>query len=153
MPSSLKFKCGVSNLDWTTHLLPAIGAIDQHSQLQMWLDGPDNLFYTIILPKKRKIDFKLKDTSKMIPSYLNKKTLGSILNTMGLSPYKELVKAKRPVRLIYLDDDSLYPAVKLMAFLMLEVAVLGKFMGINPFNQPAVEKVKVLTKKLLIKNG
>ena len=29
----------------------------------------------------------------------------------------------------------------------------GKFMGINPFNQPAVEKVKVLTKKLLIKNG
>ena len=72
---------------------------------------------------------------------------------MGLSTYKELVKAKRPVRLIYLDDDSLYPAVKLMAFLMLEVAVLGKFMGINPFNQPAVEKVKVLTKKLLIKNG
>ena len=72
---------------------------------------------------------------------------------MGLSTYKELVKAKRPVRLIYLDDDSLYPAVKLMSFLMLEVAVLGKFMGINPFNQPAVEKVKVLTKKLLIKNG
>ena len=33
---------------------PAIGSIDQHSQLQMWLDGPDNLFYTIIIPKKRK---------------------------------------------------------------------------------------------------
>ena len=136
-----------------THLLPAIGAIDQHSQLQMWLDGPDNLFYTIIIPKKRKIDFKLKDSSKMMPAYLNKKTLGNILNTMGIATYKELIKAKRPVRLIYLDDDSLYPAVKLMSFLMLEVAILGKFIGINPFNQPAVEKVKVLTKKLLIKNG
>ncbi len=136
-----------------TQLLPAIGSIDQHSQLQMWLDGPDNLFYTIIIPRKRKIDFKLKDRGKMIPSYLNKKTLGNILNTMGVATYKELVKAKRPVRLIYLDDDSLYPAIKLMSFLMLEVAVLGKLIGINPFNQPAVDKVKLLTKRLLVKNG
>ena len=34
--------------------MPAIGSVDQHSQLQMWLDGPNNLIYTIILPKKRK---------------------------------------------------------------------------------------------------
>ena len=36
------------------HIIPAMGSTDQHSQLQMWLDGPDNLFYTIILPKKEK---------------------------------------------------------------------------------------------------
>ena len=135
------------------HIITGIGAIDQHSQLQMWLDGPNNLFYTIILSKKRKIDFKLKDHKKIIPSYLNKKNLGDILNTMGLATYKELVKAGRPVRLIYLDDDSLYPAIKLMSFFMLEVAFLGKYLGINPFDQPAVERVKLLTKKLLMKNG
>ncbi len=134
------------------HFIAATGSIDQHSQLQMWLNGPDNLFYTIILPRKRKGDFKLKDNNKIIPSYLNKKTLGNILNTMGLATYKELVKAGRPVRLIYLDDDSLYPSIKLMSYLMLEVAVLGKFIGINPFDQPAVESVKILTKNLLIKN-
>ena len=55
---------------------------------------------------------------------------------MGIATYKELVKAKKPVRLIYLDDDSLYPAVKLMAFFMLEVPVIGKLLRINPFDQP-----------------
>ena len=135
------------------HIIPATGSIDQHSQLQMWLDGPDDLFYTIIIPKKRKIDFKLTDNNKFLPAYLNKKKLGDVLNTMAIATYKELVKAGKPVRVIYLDDDSLYPAIKLMSFFMLEVAFLGKYLGVNPFDQPAVEKVKLLTKKLLINNG
>ena len=96
--------------------------------------------------KKRKKDFKLIDKNKFMPSYLNKKKLGTILNTMGLATYKELVKTGKPVRLIYLDDDGLYPAIKLMSFFMLEVSFLGKYLGINPFDQPAVEKVKLLTK-------
>ena len=135
------------------HFLQATGSIDQHSQLQMWLDGPDNIFYTIIIPKKRRNNFKVKDNNKLLPSYLHNQTLGEILYSMGIATYNELVKAKRPVRLIFLEDDSLYPSVKLMSFLMLEVAILGRILGINPFNQPAVEKVKILTKKLLTKNG
>ncbi|MBV69103.1 MAG: hypothetical protein CMJ08_04800 [Pelagibacterales bacterium] len=135
------------------HIIPATGSIDQHSQLQMWLDGPDDLFYTIIIPKKRKIDFKLTDNTKFLPAYLNKKKLGDVLNTMAIATYKELVRVGKPVRVIYLDDDSLYPAIKLMSFFMLEVAFLGKYLGVNPFDQPAVEKVKLLTKKLLINNA
>tara|TARA_B100001989_G_scaffold125934_1_gene88934 strand:- start:697 stop:1920 length:1224 start_codon:yes stop_codon:yes gene_type:complete len=135
------------------HIIPATGSIDQHSQLQMWLDGPDDLFYTIIIPKKRKIDFKLTDNTKFLPAYLNKKKLGDVLNTMAIATYKELVRVGKPVRVIYLDDDSLYPAIKLMSYFMLEVAFLGKYLGVNPFDQPAVEKVKLLTKKLLINNA
>ena len=60
-------------------------------------------------------------------AYLNKKKLGDILNTMAIATYKELVKAGKPVRVIYLDDDGLYPAIKLMSFFMLEVAFLGKY--------------------------
>ena len=135
------------------HIIPATGSIDQHSQLQMWLDGPDDLFYTIIIPKKRKIDFKLTDSTKFLPAYLNKKKLGDVLNTMAIATYKELVRVGKPVRVIYLDDDSLYPAIKLMSYFMLEVAFLGKYLGVNPFDQPAVEKVKLLTKKLLINNA
>ena len=133
------------------HIIPAMGSTDQHSQLQMWLDGPDDLFTQLFSQKKKK-DFKLIDKNKFMPSYLNKKKLGTILNTMGLATYKELAKTGKPVRLIYLDDDGLYPAIKLMSFFMLEVSFLGKYLGINPFDQPAVEKVKLLTKKLLMKN-
>ena len=39
----------------------------------MWLDDSDDLFYTIILPKKRQIDYKLRDNERFIPYYLNKK--------------------------------------------------------------------------------
>ena len=58
-----------------SHFLPAIGSVDQHSQLQMWLDGPDNIFYTIIIPKKRKQDLKLNYSNKLFPSYLKKNLL------------------------------------------------------------------------------
>jgi len=136
------------------HLMPALGSLDQHSQLQMWLGGPNNILYTIIIPRKREKDLWLRaDKKKLIPYYLEKKSLGNILNSMAFATYKALVKAGRPVRLVYLDNSGLYPAVKLMSFLMLEVSILGKCLNINPFNQPAVESVKLLTKKILKQDG
>ena len=52
---------------------------------------------------------------------------------------------------IPLEDDSINSAVKMMSTLMLEVPILCKAININPFDQPAVEKVKLRTKKLLTK--
>ena len=45
---------------------------------------------------------------------------------MGIATYKELVKAGRPVRLIYLDDDGLYPAIKVNVIFYVEVAIFRK---------------------------
>ena len=128
-------------------ILPSLFSFELHTTLKYFI------WSSIILPQKRIKDFKIKDKFKILPDYLNNKSLGNILNSMGIATFKELVRANRPVRVIYLDSDSLYPAIKLMSYFMLEVAVLGKQLDINPFNQPAVEKVKLLTKKILKKNG
>ncbi len=131
------------------HLMTAVGPVDQHSQLQMWLDGPNNLIFTIVIPKKRKNDIKTSNVENILPNYLRGKNIGEILNVMGEATATELKKANRPVRLIYLDDDGINSAVHLMTTLLLEVAFIGEIIGINPFNQPAVEKIKNTTKLIL----
>ena len=117
----------------------------------MWLDGPNNLIFTIIMPKKRKSEFVVKDNNNNLPKNFKNKKVGDILNIMAEATAIELCKAGRKVRIIYLEDDSLDSSIKLMATLMLEVSILCKTLKIDPFNQPEVEKVKFRTKKLLNK--
>lgn len=131
------------------HLISALGAVDQHSQLQMWLDGPKNLVFTIVIPKKRDSDVKIKNKRNILPSYLKEKKIGDLLNIMAESTATELRKAGALVRIIYLENDKVESAIKLMTLLMLEVSLIGKLIGVNPFNQPAVEKVKLRIKKNL----
>ena len=134
------------------HLMPALGSVDQHSQLQLWLEGRKDLIFTVVVSKKRENDYKILDNSSILPEYLKKNTAGEVLNKMCNATVLELNKLNIPVRVIYLDDDSLKSAVKLMATLMMEVAILCRSLDINPFDQPAVENVKTTTKKMLSKN-
>ena len=83
---------------------------------------------------------------------MNKKRIGDLLNTMAESTATELRKAGAYVRIIYIEDDKEEAVIKLMTTLILEVSLIGKLIGINPFNQPAVEKVKLRIKKNLNKN-
>ena len=135
------------------YLISALGAVDQHSQLQMWLDGPKNLVFTIVIPKKRNYDLKIKDKKNILSTQLKGKKIGDLLNTMAFSTATELRKSGSLVRIIYLDDDRDESALKLMTSLILEVSLIGKLVGINPFNQPAVEKVKIRVKKNLSQNA
>ena len=135
------------------HLTSALGAVDQHSQLQMWLDGPKNLIFTIVIPKKRNNDFKVKNKKNILPAYLNNKKMGDLLYIMAESTAAELRKAGAQVRVIYIEDDKEESVIKLMTLFFLEVSLIGKLIGINPFNQPAVEKVKLRIKKNLKQNA
>ncbi|MBJ57851.1 MAG: hypothetical protein CMP24_06390 [Rickettsiales bacterium] len=134
------------------HLMPAIGSVDQHSQLQMWIDGKKDLIFTVVVPKKRSRNFKIIDKSNILPPYLNNKSIGEIINKMSHATILELKKLKIPVRIIYIEDDTFKSAVQLMTNLMMEVSILGLALNINPFDQPAVEKAKKSTKKLLANN-
>ena len=78
-------------------------------------------------------------------------SIGELLNIMGESTAIELKKSGIPVRIIYLENDKVDSGINLMTTLLLEVALIGKLIGINPFNQPAVEKVKLRIKKILNK--
>jgi len=123
---------------------------DHHSLLQLYLDGPkDKIFY--IFSSKAKNNFKLNCNSfgnKI--NYLNKKKYNDIKLSQKNAFTEVLKKNKIPFREIIINKFDEETLGKLFMLFIFETIYLGKTMKLNPFDQPAVEKVKVLTKEFLI---
>ncbi len=123
---------------------------DHHSLLQLFLDGPkDKIFYFFNLDKinDKKIDSKIFGKPG---KYLNKKSLNQIKDSQKDSFIQVLRKKNIPVRefkLKNLDEETLG---ELFSYFMLEISMIGLMNNANPFDQPAVEQVKLLTKKKLL---
>tara|TARA_B100000780_G_C21088283_1_gene438485 strand:+ start:289 stop:1452 length:1164 start_codon:yes stop_codon:yes gene_type:complete len=115
-------------------LLPVISSApkDHHSLLQLYLDGPkDKIFY--VFSSNRFIDKKI---SKVVNA--QKKAFIQILKKKNF--------LFREINVSTFSEDSLG---ELFIYFILETVLVGKLMGIDPFNQPAVEEVKILTRKYL----
>ena len=82
-------------------------------------------------------------------SYLNKKTLNQIKLSQKKALIKAFVKENIPFREFRIGKIDEKVLGKLFAYFIIETIVVGKLVNINPFDQPAVEQVKIYTKKLL----
>jgi len=133
-------------------LLPmiSIGPRDHHSLLQLYLDGPkDKIFY--ILSTKNISNFKV--GRKYLDNrfkFLKNKELNKIILSQREAFVKILKKKNIPFREIHINNFSEEAIGELFSYFMLETAMIAKLINVNPFDQPAVEEVKTLTKKLLI---
>ena len=123
---------------------------DHHSLLQLYLDGPkDKIFYVFSSKSKKNLKLNCNVFGKEV-SYLNKKSYQDVKVSQKNAFIEILKKNRTPFREVVIkkfDEDTLG---KLFLLFIFETIALGKMMKINPFDQPAVEKVKVLTKKFLI---
>ncbi len=123
---------------------------DHHSLLQLYLDGPkDKIFYIFSYEGENKLKINCKSFGNKI-GYLNKKKFETVKKAQKQAFVEILKKNKTPFREIIIknfDEDTLG---KLFLLFILETILLGKIMKINPYDQPAVEKVKVLTKNFLV---
>ena len=123
---------------------------DHHSLMQLYLDGPkDKLFY--IFSKKKKSNGK-KLNSKIFEKkfdFINNKSLQKIKTNQMIAFKTILAKKKIPFREFEIKNFSEQTLSELFSFFSLETAIVGKLSKINPFDQPAVEQVKSITKKLL----
>ena len=131
--------------------LPVISGApkDHHSLLQLYLDGPkDKLFYIFSIEKKSKLKINLKNLSNEF-KFLNKKLLSTVKLAQKNAVIKSLKKNKIPFREITIKKTSEDVLGKLFSFFILETIIVAKLSKINPYDQPAVEQVKVETKKLL----
>ena len=132
-------------------LLPKISTApkDHHSLLQLYLDGPkDKLFYVI--------SSKASNNQKITQNYFNKnfnfisgKNLFKIIDAQQKAVVKVFKKKNIPLIEIKINKFSEKTLGELFAYFMIETIVVGKNLKINPFDQPAVEEVKKLTKKIL----
>ena len=127
-------------------LLTGKGSTDQHSQLQMWLDGPNVANYTFIKVEKSEGYKILSHDEELLLSGL---TLEKIQNIMADSTFAALKDNNRAVRMISISDITVESVVELMVELILEVLVVAELIEVDPYTQNAVEKIKINVSKRL----
>ncbi len=133
-------------------ILPFVSSMprDNHSVMQLYLDGFQNNFFTFFYVKDKNSK-KIKNNG-LLPShkFLRNKTLSNIIHAQKTATENVFVKKNIPFRSfeIYKRDEKTLG--ELFCFFLLETILLGKCLKLNPYDQPAVELVKKETKNLLI---
>lgn len=129
----------------------ALGTVDQHSQLQLYLAGPADKFYTVLTVgaagEGPEIPAALAKAASL--DYLAGRRLGDLFAAAGRATAETLVAERRPVRRLHLaklDEESLGA---LFMHFMLETIIAADLLGVEPFDQPAVEAGKRLTRRYL----
>ncbi len=127
--------------------LRGLGPNDQHSMLQLYLEGPEDKIYSLFYVEN------LKDTPKACSfkelGYIAEKSLSDINTANFLATESALVNKQLPIRTILLKDLSPRSIGSLVVHSMLEIVLLSHMMNINPFNQPAVEFIKTKSRQLV----
>jgi glucose-6-phosphate isomerase len=129
----------------------ARGPVDQHSQLQLFIAGPRDKVFTVITTgaagRGLRIDADLAALAGE-PDFAGK-TMGDLVAAQGRATAETLAKNGCPVRTIHigrLDESSLG---ELLMHFMLETIIAAHLLGVDAFDQPAVEEGKVLAKRYL----
>ena len=129
----------------------ALGPVDQHSQLQLYLDGtPQHLVTVIREACEGRGPVMATDLAKLADAaYLAGHAAGDLVAAEQRAIPEALIAHGRPVRVIDLDvlDEGALGA--LMMHFMLETILAAHLLGVDPFGQPAVESGKMLTRRYL----
>jgi glucose-6-phosphate isomerase len=133
--------------------LIARGVTDQHSALQLYLAGPADKFFTVLGPVARSGGVPLDRAlaSSLGIAYLGGRTLDELFAAEASATAAALVEARRPVRRIALPALDAQTLGALFMHFMLETVLMAKLLGINAYDQPAVEHGKLLARQLLEK--
>lgn len=134
------------------------GPVDQHSQLQLWLDGPDDKMFTVIGAKPDPADAlsnvvapnvsrELAEIAGM--DYFAERTLADLMDASRRGTAETLAEHGKPVRRIDLATIDEFGMGALMMHFMIETVASAHLLNVDPFDQPAVEHGKKLTRAYL----
>ena len=132
-------------------LLPIISSMpkDNHSLMQLYLDGPKKSFYTFFNTLDNNV-IKMQNNNILFShKYLKNQSIQKIKQSQMFATEKVFISKKIPFRsfrVLKRDEKSLG---ELFCFFILETILLGRSLNVNPFDQPSVELIKKETKKVL----
>ncbi len=133
-------------------LLPVISTMpkDNHSVMQFYLDGLQNNFFTFFYVKET--NSKKIQNKYILPSlnFLKNKNFSNIIHAQKRATEVIFKKKNIPFRSFEIKKRDEKTLGELFCFFILETILLGKFLNLNPYDQPAVELIKQETKKILI---
>jgi glucose-6-phosphate isomerase len=132
--------------------LAALGPVDQHSQVQLFIAGPRDKLFTVVSVgaqgKGPRMDAELAKLGGE-PGFAGK-TIGDLVAAEGRATAETLANNGCPVRSMHIDRLDEASLGELLMHFMLETIVAAHLLGIDAFDQPAVEEGKVLAKKYLM---
>lgn len=133
----------------------ALGATDQHSQVQLYIEGPYDKVITFIRVEKFRDDIIMPKNFDEFDSinYLNNKKMSLLLNAEQRATEMALAKNQRPSMTITLPEISEFTLGQLIYLLEVETAFIGELYNINAFDQPGVELGKILTYSFMGRKG
>ena len=132
-------------------LLPLVASMpkDNHSLMQLFLDGPKNSFYTFFDVLENS-NIKIQN-SQILNShkYLKNQSIEKIKQSQMLATEKVFTSKRIPFRSFRILKRNEQSLGELFCFFILEIILLGRALNVNPFDQPSVELIKKETKKIL----
>jgi len=134
------------NYSWGQTPYPAVGSIDQHSQLQLWVEGPKDKVITFWEIERFRKDFTIPEFKFKEFSYLEGKKLSHLLKTEKRATENSLAMNGVPSITFKIPEINPYFMGQLIYLLELQTVIAGEIIGVNPFDQPGVELGKRLTK-------
>ena len=133
-------------------LLPIVSNMpkDNHSVMQLYLDGFKNNFYTFFYTNELKSESLKSSQILSSQKFLRGKNLSNIMYAQKIATENVFNKKKIPFRSFEIKKRNEKTLGELFCFFILETILIGKLLNVNPYDQPAVELIKKETKKLLI---
>jgi len=134
---------------------PSLGTVDQHSQLQLWMEGPEDKVFIFIRVLDFGADIKIPEVFKDREGigYLGGHLLSELITAEEESTELALTKNRRPNMTIHVPCIDAYHIGQLFQFFEIATAFAGFHYGVNPFNQPGVEEGKNFTYGMMGKKG
>ena len=122
---------------------------DNHSLMQLYLDGPKNNFFTFFRVEDKSSNKINSKNLKKTFSYLANKDTNDIIKAQFEATQNVFKKKGIPFRSFIIKKRDEKTLGELLCFFILEVIMLGKAFKVDPFNQPEVELIKKETYKIL----
>ena len=133
----------------------ALGTADHHSQLQLYLGGPRDKMFTFVMPAcaGEGPTMDAEAGGAVGADVLAGRRLGDLLDATARATAETLVRNGRPVRRMVIERVDEAALGALMMHFMLETIIAADLLGVNAFDQPAVEEGKVLAREYMSGHG
>jgi glucose-6-phosphate isomerase len=135
--------------------IKALGTTDQHSQVQLYREGPNDKLFTFLEVNNFDKDVKIGPAPDVAPElgFLAGADLSTLLNSEKKATEYALLKNQRPCLTVLFDSVNAYNVGQFIYLYEVTTSFAGALFGINPYDQPAVELGKEATFALMGRDG
>lgn len=135
--------------------IKALGTTDQHSQVQLYREGPNDKLVVFLEVGKHPTEVRVPDVFGDVPglAYLAKSKLSKLLNAEKIATEYALAVSKRPSVTIRFDEITPHSVGEFIYLYEMTTSIAGELMNINAYDQPAVELGKLATFALMGRDG